>query len=669
MKKIIKFLLVLLIVILLNPLYTYKQTFYPQSLPGKLQRENNGDGIANARSSIGAYLSYGPYVKLPAGFYKASVFYHLETDGKAYVDISGDDGKNILAKRELISGQDKFKKIFWLWKSETIEVRTFIQAGQMTLYKIKIYGVSVFALVLIAIIVFALAYGMRFLLKNYYRLFVFGVVCLLALPMGYLFGVQESTVLFGRDPLTNLPSMHKQSFTDKSFQKQFENWWTSHFLFRRLALKTKNQFYDWANLGRIHSGYNQNVVQGKNDYLFERGYFASFRLSCRSLPEEGFNKLERLNKALREKGIDLYVVLAPNKAVTYQEYVPARYKYFLGEDCGYSTQITKNLEQRGINVFNGQAIMADLRRGEYQPFSKTGTHWNLYGAGQVFTNAFKTFGLSDVKITKIQTSKKPYITEKDIANLLNRLDLYETDEKYPRPLFESSKTLSDKTGLIGNSFSNEFKQSMLNAKVVSSKNLVYEGNPPLTPEKTRQLLQSKRIFMVYTDVPFMNINDQMFKKIDMLLAYADKDTLHVAFADKNQLLKNEGLSHIEKWGRWSNGKEVVLTFAPKEKADSYQISFEINPYVNQKHQKQTVQIFAADEKLAEWHFEYGKSKPKLTFDYPKKYLSAAGEITLRFEIEKPISPYELGLSSDKRKLGIGFVKMTVKAIKKPDKPA
>ena len=313
--------------------------------------------------------------------------------------------------------------------------------------------------------------------------------------------------------------------------------------------------------------------------------------------------------------------------------------------------------------------MADLRRGEYQPFSKTGTHWNLYGAGQVFTNAFKTFGLSDVKMTKIQTSKKPYITEKDIANLLNRLDLYETDEKYPRPLFEISKTVSDKTGLIGNSFSNEFKQSMLNAKVVSSKNLVYEGNPPLTPEKTRQLLQSKRIFMVYTDVPFMNINDQMFKKIDMLLAYADKDTLHVAFADKNQLLKNEGLSHIEKWGRWSNGKEVVLTFAPKEKADSYQISFEINPYVNQKHQKQTVQIFAADEKLAEWHFEYGKSKPKLTFDYPKKYLSAAGEITLRFEIEKPISPYELGLSSDKRKLGIGFVKMTVKAIKKPDKPA
>ena len=667
MKKIIKFLLVLLIVILLNPLYTYKQTFYPQSLPGKLQRENNGDGIANARSSIGAYLSYGPYVKLPAGFYKASVFYHLETDGKAHVDISGDDGKNILAKRELISGRDKFKKIFWLWKSETIEVRTFVQAGQMTLYKIKIYGVSVFALVLIVIIVFALAYGMRFLLKNYYRLFVFGVVCLLALPMGYLFGVQENTVLFGRDPLTDLPSMHKQSFADKNFQKQFENWWTSHFLFRRLALKTKNQIYDWANFGRIHSGYNQTVVQGTNNYLFERDYFTSFRLSCRPIPEEGFNKFERLNKALREKGIDLYVVLAPNKAVTYQEYIPQRYKYFLGGDCGDYAKITENLRKRGINVFNGREIMANLRRDEYQPFSKTGTHWNLYGAGQVFASAFKTFGLSDVKITGVQTSKKPYITERDIANLLNRLVLYETGEEYPRPLFENSEALPGKTGLIGNSFSNEFKQSMLNAKVVSSENLIFEGNPPLTPEKTQQLLQSKRIFMVYTDLPFMYINEQMFKKIDMLLAYADKE--HIIFADKNQPVKIGGLSHVGKWGRWSDGKEVVLTSAPKEKADNYHISFEITPYVNQKHQKQTVQIFAADKKLAEWHFEYGKPKPKLTFDYPKKYLSAAGEIALRFEIKKPVSPYELGLSSDKRKLGIGFVKMTVKAVKKPDKPA
>ena len=670
MKRFISFVLFLLIIVLLHPVYVEKHLFFPQDLPGKLDRiENKDKSITNHAASVGAYLTYGPYVKLPAGIYKTSIFYHLGEGSEGFADISVDSGKTILAKQNLSSSVDKIKKSFWLKSRKDIEIRIFVGKGQLTLYKIKIYGLSLPAFILTALIVYMVIFGRRRLAAaykkiGYFRLFVCMTVFLLALPLGYLFGAHENTILFGRDPLTDLPDMHKQSFADKSFQKQFENWWTSHFLFRRLALKTKNQIYDWVNFNRIHSGYNKNVVQGADYYLFERGYFASFRLSCRPLPEEGFKKFENLNRALKENDIDLYVVLAPNKAVTYQDHIPLHYKFFLGKDCGYYAKITENLRKRGIKVFNGQSLMADLRRGEYQPFSKTGTHWNLFGAGNVFAAAFKEFGLSNVKVTEIQTSKKPYITERDIADLLNRLDFYETGEEYPRPLFEISKALSGKTGIIGNSFSNEFKQSILNAGVVSSKNLVYEGNPPLTPEKTRQLLQTNRIFMVYTDLPFMNINDQMFKKIDMLLTYADTNTRHIVFSDPKQPVENKGLSHVEKWGRWSAGKEVVLTLAPDKKADNYVITFDIQPYVNEKHKKQTVTVWADDEKLAEWHFDYAKKQPETALNYPRKYLSPAGEIRLRFEISDPKSPYELGLSSDKRKLGIGFKKMDIKAIKK-----
>lgn len=97
--------------------------------------------------------------------------------------------------------------------------------------------------------------------KSYQKVFTIFVLGLLFLPLGYMFGGKEKTRLAGVDPQTDLPSLQTTKFKTKQFQQQFEKWWQSHFLYRKIALKLKNQLYDWANFGQFHA--NRELIEGK----------------------------------------------------------------------------------------------------------------------------------------------------------------------------------------------------------------------------------------------------------------------------------------------------------------------------------------------------------------------------------------------------------------------
>lgn len=64
--------------------------------------------------------------------------------------------------------------------------------------------------------------------------------------------------------------------------------------------------------------------------------------------------------------------------------------------------------------------------------------------------------------------------------------------------------------------------------------------------------------------------------------------------------------------------------------------------------------------LGKWEFQYISRKPKTTLVVSPKIIDSQGHLNLEFDIKNSISPYDLGLSSDKRKLGIGFVSITIK---------
>ncbi|MCQ2966443.1 MAG: hypothetical protein MJ250_06890 [Alphaproteobacteria bacterium] len=331
----------------------------------------------------------------------------------------------------------------------------------------------------------------------------------------YIFGASNSSVLHGSENIIALPSIHERSFKEKDFQIQFEKWWNSHFYLRKKMLKLKNQFYDLANFGKIHSGYNNQVIEGKYNYLFEKGYFSSFDKHCKILPKN-FAKIKRLNDSLKEKNIELYFVLAPNKAVTYFDYIPQRYKYYLGKDCLYYRIIEQELNNLGINVLNAQPLVSKIRVNDrYQPFSITGTHWNHYGAGRTVQYLAKRFNWGDVEINDVEESKSPYTTEKDIANVLNLLKKYKPKQRFYRPIYKLNKTLLENVTIIGNSFSKEFKIELVNTGLFSSIN--HYKNEPLSIEDMEKIKNSKKIIFVYTDIAIMNEKDQLYKKINFIL--------------------------------------------------------------------------------------------------------------------------------------------------------
>lgn len=355
--------------------------------------------------------------------------------------------------------------------------------------------------------------------NGYKKLFIFLVIFLLCLPLTHFLGTIDKTKIYGVEQITELSDITEKSFIKKQIQPVFEAWWNSHFAFRKIMLKLKNQIYDWMNFGVIHS--RNTVIQGKKGYLYSRQYFQSYCKKCLNIPNS-LNKIKNLENNLNKKGIELFFVLAPQKVVTYFDLTPLRYRYFLGGSCEYYEKIEDKLQKMGIKVFNSQRLVSKIRKNEkYQPFSKTGTHWNYYGAGRVVQETSSFFGWKNVKIKDVMKRDNPYKTERDIANLLNLIIKYKSDEKFYRPIYEKIKPLKGKSTIIGNSFSNEFVANFYFSGLALYKDIFHFENSPLMLDDISLIKQSKRVIFIYTDIDIVNEESQFYKKMDFLLNHLD----------------------------------------------------------------------------------------------------------------------------------------------------
>jgi hypothetical protein len=349
--------------------------------------------------------------------------------------------------------------------------------------------------------------------NGYKKDFILIVLIVLCFPLIRLLGIKGDINIYGKENITQCPNIYEHSFKEKRFQQLFEQYWNSNFAFRRIMLKAKNQLYDWMNFGYMHSA---DVIEGKNEYLFEKGYFDSFAKNCKNIPTR-IQKIRELNVALRKNNIELFFVLAPNKAVTYFDFIPKRYKYYLGKGCNWYNQIEEILQKFGINVFNAQKLASYILENEdYPPFSITGTHWNHYAAARTVQESAKKFNWGEVEIESISESNSPYTTERDLEGLLNLLIKPNPKSKFYKPVFYTKYLLKGNTTIIGNSFSNEFVINFRDSRLLNG--IIYHfENAPLIDSDIKKILNSKRIILVYTDIDVINDTSQLYKKIDFIL--------------------------------------------------------------------------------------------------------------------------------------------------------
>ena len=126
------------------------------------------------------------------------------------------------------------------------------------------------------------------------------------------------------------------------------------------------------------------IIVGKDGVLYENIYInEAFGLSPRYTDvtdaqlEARANQLLFIQEALAARGIAFSMVITPNKAAHYPEYVPAWYleKYSVPE--GYVrpyTRFLSMLEETGVNHVDSATVFAS--RGLAASFPMTGTHWS-----------------------------------------------------------------------------------------------------------------------------------------------------------------------------------------------------------------------------------------------------------------------------------------------------
>lgn len=591
-------------------------------------------------------------------------------------------------------------------------------------------------------------------MKNWHqKLFILAIALLLALPMVYMLGVKDNTVLIGVEPITELPSLQEKSWENRTFQQDFERWWASHFGFRKVALKTKNTLYDLVNLNKIHAGFYGNIIETKSHNLIGKAEIAQLcDLPCRQNEALLAPKLQRLVRTLQADNRQVLFVLGSTKAHIYEEEIPARFKFFAHKKFDVYHYWENLLKRLNIPYINTVPMMKGMAKKEgYEPYSRTGTHWGAYGAVRVTQEILKKLGLEAPAIQKITIGKGTPFGEREAASLMNTFIAYLPDERYPQvTLMPPKKPINKNFVLIGDSYTGSFKTAVILNKYVSPHRLLQIANRLMKDEEVPAFFNNKDVYLfvnsginwnhpraslfqnidtilkrmpthfmrdwlrderggfVSTDksrivIPNVDKNDIMLKfttsqvggklvvngkeividkqQFETVLPGKDTDgkyrflitlktekpvtlsqitvqPLHSVrtynFANKTLPIETSGLSYAGGWGRWSDGDVVKLRLdVPQNKPLKFTFR-ETHAFIPAENPLVTADVFANGRKVGTWTFRYKVPHPKTEFVVPPSVLKIKRPLELMIKIKGAVSPAELGMSGDKRKIGLGL---------------
>ena len=139
----------------------------------------------------------------------------------------------------------------------------------------------------------------------------------------------------------------------------------------------------------------------------------------------------------------------------------------------------------------------------------------------------------------------------------------------------------------------------------------------------------------------------------------------ISFADSGNAnpFKSGSWSQAEDWGAWTNGStaHLVLPLARVPQQDLI-LAGVVKAYVNDRHPRQEVEVSVNGRPIDRWIFRDGGLQ-NIEVRVPASYLQGffiKPLLRVTFEIKNPVSPAELGLSADKRTLGLGVRELTVR---------
>lgn len=256
-----------------------------------------------------------------------------------------------------------------------------------------------------------------------------------------LFPLIESKGLKGAFVPHLKPILTDSAWFTGDFQTGYEQYLNDTIGFHQDFIRLRNQV-DYSLFDKCHS---YDIEVGKNGYLVATWHIDAHlgKLRTReSRIDSLVTMMAQINDTLNKMNKTFIVILAPSRGAFYKELAPAWYDLTPVHESDYQryVRLLSNTNIRYID-FN-KAFMNMKNTSEYPLYTKCGIHWSTYGATLASDSIVKyvekerSIDLPDMKIEKIELSKKARGVDADLNNTLNLVwDVKNDEMAYPQLSF------------------------------------------------------------------------------------------------------------------------------------------------------------------------------------------------------------------------------------------
>jgi hypothetical protein len=273
-----------------------------------------------------------------------------------------------------------------------------------------------------------------------------------------LFNVDYPIPLGGVENLKdNKLKWEYSSFFDGSNQTKLDNSTRENIGLYNFLIRLRNQinYYLFRKVNR--SVILKNGVFVQEQYI--KTIFGSDYIGENKI-KEIVDLLASVSNSLEKQNKGILVIIAPNKARIYEEFIPDRFKIkpsVTNYDAVKTLFLKNNIDFIDFNSFFIK--YSDTCR--IPVFSKYGTHWSetpsTIAGDSIFSYVYKKLNLpfSNLKILNRPSTKVPKFTDYDLGELANIFSLPEETYYYPGFIFSRQRKLP-KVIVVGDSFGKSF---------------------------------------------------------------------------------------------------------------------------------------------------------------------------------------------------------------------
>ena len=274
--------------------------------------------------------------------------------------------------------------------------------------------------------------------------------------------------LAGVTDKVEMPELNFNTYSDGSFQSDYDEYLMQNFGFREPLLRFYNQ-YLWSLFGKENI---DHIVPGKEGWIFYKhhidDYYGQEMYRWQNNTDAAIDRYEReislmkkLRGVLKEYGIEFLMFVAPDKAFIYPEYLP--YQEFDTTTINARKYYVERFVEEGFPHIDMTEMFIKMKdTTDYLLMPSKGAHWNntcVYGVDTLLRlmETLKNDKLAEFKYGEIIPSYRHLKAEADIEGYMNLIFPKRIPEKFQTKerLFDiitDSSTVKPNVLFVGNSY-------------------------------------------------------------------------------------------------------------------------------------------------------------------------------------------------------------------------